>query len=192
MADAANLDILDYAILKTLADEGRPLWKSRLHHSVTEEYDGFPDATNDVSVQTIGRRIDRLASEGYTENVIVDPDDISRNLVIAYTLTDEGEDALKEKQKTLLKQIVKHNIFPEDDDPGLSKEGLLSIMQDYFDFSDEVREQFAEFEYTEIVTFLTIRYARKKTVDVLDEGHLSDYSDILKDHNDLLHALGLE
>ncbi len=192
MSDVTDLDMLDYALLKVMADEGKPLWKKRVHEHITERYGDFPQTTPNVSVQTIGRRVDRLASKGLAENLIIEPDNLNRNMVIAYTLTDDGEDALRRKQEMLLKQVIRHNIFPEDEDPHLSKTALIEVMQDFYEFEDTVKDQFTQYAYEEIITFLTIRYARKNTVDVLDDGHLSKYNDLLDEHNNLLDALGLQ
>lgn len=77
-----SIDLLDLQILAILRDD--PLWKKRIAHQI-----------NNVSVQTIGRRVDALHDKGLLESCIIAPDDIKRDLIIAFETTETGRAALQ-------------------------------------------------------------------------------------------------
>lgn len=191
MASLDNLDTLDYAVLKTVCDHESPVWKTKVYNYITENEKDFP-VLDSISQQTIGRRMDRLLSEEYLTNEIVEPDSVPRGMLIAYDVTEDGREALQEKRRALLKRAVKHSIFPEEEGSGLDKHSLITLMQDEYEFGDDRKEQFQDYDYTELVTFLTIRYARKNATDTLDSGHMDKYEQVLDDHPELLEALGLD
>lgn len=78
-----QLDRVDLALLTLLADD--PLWKSEAHAQLLTL-----DRVDTVSVQTVGRRIDRLHQEDYLATKIVTPEDLDRDLMIAFQTTAEG------------------------------------------------------------------------------------------------------
>lgn len=99
------VDKVDYAILTVLEDTDSPLWKKRIHTAMTEQEDKLPGHP-DVSTQTIGRRVDTLHDNALIQSSIVSPEDLKRDLIIAYTLTAEGEAALKEKREQLMEDCA--------------------------------------------------------------------------------------
>lgn len=87
-----RIDILDYAILETVAE---PLWKTRIHAELADR-DDFP--VDDIPApQTISRRVDSLATDGYVTTTIVAPDGSDRELLIGYMRTQAGDEAVAEK-----------------------------------------------------------------------------------------------
>lgn len=185
-----EFDNLDYAILKAVHDAETPQWKTAVHDYLDTHEARLP-ITNNVSAQTIGRRVDRLMYEGYLENNIISPEELNRELIIAYEPTEKGRAAIEEKREELLRGQIKQNIFPEEDGEPLSAEKLVALMQDEYGFSDAQRDAFAEYDRDEIIAFLTIRYAQKNAVNVLDEGHVKEYKEQLIQHNGLAEAIGI-
>lgn len=77
-----TLTIIDLQILAELRDD--PLWKKRIAHQI-----------DNVSIQTIGRRVDALRDKGLLDSCIIAPDDIKRDLIIAFETTEQGRAALQ-------------------------------------------------------------------------------------------------
>ncbi|QLG61953.1 hypothetical protein [Halorarum salinum] len=79
-----QLDELDLELLCLL--DAEPLWKTKAY-----------DRLGKRSVQTIGRRITQLQERGLVKTHILSPDDIDRDLIIAYTPTDAGDTLLDQE-----------------------------------------------------------------------------------------------
>lgn len=103
--DAESIDRVDLTILMVLEDAGEPLWKKSVHRYLAE-FAAVPDRISDVSVQTVGRRIDRLHENGLLAPSIVTPEDINRDLIIAYQITETGRTVLQRKREDILRQHV--------------------------------------------------------------------------------------
>jgi len=87
-ADSPNLSKTDLHILVILADQ--TLWKKRIHKTLQEH--GTDDTA--VSVQTVGRYVDRLRENDLLDIRLVNPDNVSRSVIAAYTTTEKGDRAL--------------------------------------------------------------------------------------------------
>lgn len=79
-----QLDAIDLELLCLLADE--PLWKTKAHERLGKR-----------SIQTIGRRINKLQDHGLLTTHILAPDDLNRDLIIAFTTNDAGTALLDEE-----------------------------------------------------------------------------------------------
>ncbi|WP_207587087.1 hypothetical protein [Halomontanus rarus] len=92
-AGAVNLDLLDLAILDTVREQA--LWKKRLYEQLAQraQIDRYL-AT--VSLQTVARRVDKLRENGYLQSCIISPDDLNRDLIIAFRASEAGVTALTE------------------------------------------------------------------------------------------------
>lgn len=96
-----DIDLLDYAILTVITESDDSMWKKAIRNELQERGDALPGDT-DVSVQTIGRRIDALHDNAYIESCIVSPEELRRDLIIAYKLTEDGRIVKREKESKLL------------------------------------------------------------------------------------------
>lgn len=164
-----TIDEVDYAVLKVIQDAGQPLWKKRVHDLIGEREDQLPLLGN-VSVQTVGRRIDSLHNERLLENVIVRPDNIDRDMVIAYELTEDGEDTLTEKRRAYLRDIVRQDIFIDFRDEDLPQGPLLQAMKDEFDLSDASVHRLEErFDSVQLASILALYYLEIETEELLTE-----------------------
>ena len=86
--DELELTKLDLHILTILNDD--PLWKQRVYETLQNH--GHADTA--MSVQTVGRHIDALQEHGYLDLEIICPEDTRRNLLPAFTTTEQGRTAL--------------------------------------------------------------------------------------------------
>ncbi|MDY6769385.1 MAG: hypothetical protein SVU88_00265 [Candidatus Nanohaloarchaea archaeon] len=102
MTRGDDLDRIDLAILTVLRDADEPMWKKDVHRTLRRSA-SFPAAASDISVQTTGRRIDTLNEAGLVEPSIITPEELNRDLIIAYELTGEGKAALAAERRRLLR-----------------------------------------------------------------------------------------
>lgn len=189
--DELDIDNVDYAILKSFYGTNEPLWKKRVYEYLKEQKDYLP-IEDAVSVQTVGRRMDRMKYERYLENVVVSPNDTPRNQIIAYVLTEKGENALETHRDRLLKHALKQHLFPEETKQEMTKPSLIRLMQEQYEFSDDIKDQLMEYERDSIIAFLLIQYAQKEFVDILDHGVLEEHEQLLDNHPNIKDALNIQ
>lgn len=182
MSDESCIDIIDFLILKCLQEHDAPLWKNRIH----EHHDGFGES---ASVQTIGRRVDTLVEEEYLDSCIVSPDDINRDLIIAYKLTEKGRAALRQKRRDMLEEAVCSNLFCDAETLACSKAELVDLICNEFDYPDAVREHLkAEYTEQEIVTVLALDLLNKEATAVFgDTEPVKRFHDVVLDERELSH-----
>lgn len=169
MADA--IDITDYAVLQAVHETGCPLWKKRVYDYIMGHIDRFPGVTS-VSQQTVGRHVDKMQDAGYLETDIVSPDELNRDLVIGYTITDQGVDALAAKRADLLERTIINHMFPDKSNVRIKKGALLEMMTAHFDIPVDVREALSGFTRNQLVTVLMMGYARSEVDQQLAEGDI--------------------
>lgn len=141
-----KIDAVDYIVLKCLHQNGG-CWKKRVYQWTNENIDKLP-VDEQKSVQTIGRRIDKLHDYALVESCILSPDAVNRDMIIGYTLTEEGEEALEAKQNEFLREIVAESskaLMTADDYDGetqvpVDRKPLIALMSDAFDIDEETRE----------------------------------------------------
>lgn len=117
------IDTTDYALLQCIRDAKDPLWKNAVHSRLLERADELP-GVDEVSVQTVGRRIDTLHENALITSEIINPDDLRRALIIGYTLTADGAAALRQKQEDLLKEYLSGDREPEQNE----KQFIISLL----------------------------------------------------------------
>lgn len=186
-----DIDGVEYAVLKTFHELHRPLWKQRVHEHIREHRYDMP-IEDDVSLRTVGKKIDRLKYEEYLEQTIASPDDTNRDQIIAYTLTDDGEHAMVAHRINLLRQVLLNHLFPQNVDNKTSKKAIISLMQDQYGFDDDVRDALFDHSREDIIAFLLIRYTQKEAVDILDHGQLEQYHDILDERPTIKQGLDIQ
>lgn len=125
-----TIDNIDFSILQCVNDSERPLWKKKIYEYM-EEYREYLPLQRDISAQTVGRRVDELADEGYLASVITSSEDVNRHMIIGYTDTEKGVKVLEDKRETLLKDIVFRELFSDDSFP-IEKEALITLIEDEF------------------------------------------------------------
>lgn len=129
------IDTIDYGILKCLHDTDTPLWKKRIYQELDDRHAVLP-FDDQVSLQTVGRRVDNMHEEGYLENRIVSPQDVPRDLIIGYMPTDAGVTAMRAKQNDLLRQAVRDEVFDDVERPEMSRTVLAEMISNALGISD--------------------------------------------------------
>lgn len=188
-APCMKIDETDFAILKSVKDLDRPLWKNKIHERITENYDRLP-LIDSVSVQTVGRRVDALTEEEYLESVIISPEEIKRDLIIAFKLTEQGVEAVEQKAEQYLQETVQAEVFSDEDKPRIGKKAMLELMQEKFGIEEGNKEQLdTEYSRDELLTLLVIYYVRNEIVDAFTNKNVEELLDMVKVDGDLSEAL---
>lgn len=182
MSDEHCIDIIDFLIMKCLREHDAPLWKNRIH----EHHNGFGES---ASVQTIGRRVDALVEDEHLDSCIVSPDDINRDLIIAYKLTENGRAAFQQKRRDMLEEAVCSNLFCDKETLEYSKAELVDLICNEFNYPDAVREHLeAEYTETEIVTVLALDLLNKEAIEVFGDAEpVKRFHDVVLEERELTH-----
>jgi DNA-binding MarR family transcriptional regulator len=183
-ADAPDIDNVDFAIMTLINNADRPLWKNRIHKRLHDRQDRLP-ITSGVSVQTVGRRVDSLQEDGHLETVIASPDDLKRDLIIAFSLTDSGETALHQKREAILKQLINDTIFRDDKHTDIGKDALTALMNDHFCGDDRPELAADDHEERELLAILTLYYAEQEALDIFGTEDKQELYETVTE-NDLL------
>lgn len=138
-----TIDAVDYAILKCL-DENGGCWKKRAHEWITAHMDELPNMS-EKSLQTIGRRIDELHAAGEVESCILSPDAVDRDMIIGYTLTEQGEETLAARRSKFLRDYVvkaREGLLTEEQtEMSVERAAVIALMTDEFDIDEETRTE---------------------------------------------------
>lgn len=158
-----DLDRTDFLILKQIYDADQPPWKNRIH----EQQSGL--FTEPVSVQTVGRRVDALQEDDYLESCITSPDEIKRDLIIAFKLTDKGEDALIKKRRELLLKEVRTEIFQHETvEDRMNREATVELACSEFGL-DEASHPFDQCSQEELLTVLLLYFVQNDVFDLFSD-----------------------
>ncbi len=184
-----RIDDTDFAILKCIRDLDRPLWKNKIHECIKNRFEELPLGST-VSVQTVGRRVDDLTDNGYLESCIISPDEIKRDLIIAFKLTDQGRDAVEEKTEEYLQRVVQAEMFPVNEDISAEKPAVIELIKDRFELDGDTVEMLSD-EYTrpELVTLITLYYVKREISDVFTEDTVDKFVDLADSNEKLSNAL---
>lgn len=169
-----EIDAVDYSILACVDRHGKA-WKKKAHACITENQKKFPGNT-DISLQTVGRRMDDLHEEGLLETRIISPDGMNRDLMIGYVLTDNGYEAMTAQRERFLKEMVMDAseamlYADKDTDFSISREALIELMCAELDIDDTAREDIVEqSSMKELTAVLMEYYFRKNAARSLDEA----------------------
>lgn len=160
----ASLDTVDYAVLTAVAAHDGA-WKKRVHDWLHAHSDEMPDVAP-VSMQTVGRRIDRLYRDDLLATEIISSDAVNRDLIIAYALTNAGREAQAAKRHELLRHAVQQAsdvLHPvPDSDPGrIQRDALLALLCDEFNIMGRTRDRLEYCSTQELLTLLAIHYLRQ-------------------------------
>jgi len=184
-----DIDTVDYAILKIIGDHDQPLWKNRIHKRLTGCLEELP-GVDSVSVQTVGRRVDRLRDAELLSSCIISPEAIKRDLIIAFKLTDSGADAIEQKQEEFLRETVKQQVFDQNG-AALSKPVISELIRNHFDLNPEIKQTLLE-EYTsdELATFLTLYYVKRQVADVFSDESAEKLAELAEHSEEVEAAFG--
>lgn len=139
-----EIDTLDYAVLRCLQDANNALWKKRIYERVNAAAEDIPDISS-VATQTIGRRVDNLHDEDLVTSCIVKSEELNRDLVIGYKVTEKGSEARKKHRRYLLQRYVKQaEDLVKDSALDEQKDIILSLLAREMDMPEELMEEVTE------------------------------------------------
>lgn len=183
---AEEIDAVDFSILTCIGTEEGPLWKNKIHECIEARADELP-IPEPVSVQTVGRRVDRLNQDGYLDNAIVSPESLKRDLIIAFDLTEKGETAIRSMRTTLLRDAARREIFAAERVEGLSKAALIRLMQEEFGLDDDICQRMeADYSRDELVMLLGMHFAEQQATDIFDDDKLRALRDTMADQETII------
>lgn len=137
---------------------------------------------DEVSLQTVGRRVDSLSEEEYLENKIVSPQDVPRDLIIGYALTEKGHDAMETKRGEILEDILQYELFSDTDEPsGIKTEALATLIADEFGLDNPVPNTVQHYSRNELLAFLGSYLLQKKTAEGFGEKDMERFQNILNE-----------
>lgn len=174
-----DIDDTDYALLAAIADAEKPLWKKRLHNRLQNRSPPLPGNT-DLSLQSVGRRVNLLHERGLVDTEIVHPPNIAQNLIIGYTLTDNGRQVLKEKRSDIIGSYARWT--SQDMASFGDRETLLQLLQDELKLSEEEHEILQSCEMDELLVFTLLYHTRRLVNSTLNEQTAAAFYDILERH----------
>lgn len=158
MRQEAGMDTTNYVILDMMTE---PRWKSRIHSVMQDAEDQPSDDT--PSIQTIGRRVDKLHEEGLLSTCILSPDNVDRDLIIGYRRTTKGEDAHDEKRGTMLQEVAHTTTNVAcGQQRTMSPAALIKLIADEFDLDAAAKTRMEEeYEEQELLSLLTLHFAQE-------------------------------
>ncbi len=171
-----DIDRIDLTLLMALDEAGRPLWKKSVHRCL-QELSGIPAELSEISVQTVGRRVDALHEGGYLAPNIVTPEDINRDLIIAYEPTADGREALAQKREEILRE---HVSTPKPvHAPAESESAYVArLFADELGLGGEGRAMLASYTDAELAALIASYYLQRDLDDALAEHHLENLAEI--------------
>ncbi len=185
---AAEIDTTGFTVLFTVQQHESPPWKNKLHGWIVDNADRLP-LSDGVSVQTVGRRVDDLVQRNFHETVIISPNDIKRDLIIAFRLTENGEAAITAKRETLLKQAVRQHMFNDETETRLHKNAVITLLLHKFGWDEHLRSNLENrYSIEEIATFLAMTYIDEEATNLLGND-VQQFRDVLSRYNDMADTL---
>lgn len=172
------IDDVDYTILKCLHDAGESFWKKRIYQEIEEKHEFLP-LTDPVSLQTVGRHVDELQAKGYLENRIVSSDEVPRDLIIGYTITEEGEKIIRTKRETLLRELVSKELFSDDEAPSVGQKALAELANNEFGLYDHTVETADHYGRDELLVLLGTYFLQKKASQTFGEADVQRFRDVI-------------
>lgn len=122
--DAIN--VTDHDILRCLSHSG-PLWKMEITRRVNARRaeETVLDVRDSITKQAVSKRVDRLHELEYVGTAIIAVDDVegadvavNRDLIIGYTLTEKGVDALKRATRHIIASVLRTGMVTGSVPPG--------------------------------------------------------------------------
>lgn len=178
-----KIDEIDFSILRSVQTSREPLWKKQVHREMKQ--DRCLENLNDTSVQTVGRRIDELHERGFLDPCIVNPDEINRDLMIAYELTDKGERALKDKRDNILRErAASYTLGPETEAPYCTTT-VKELMKREMEISEEALDNLKDHSPDSLDLILTSYYLREGLQQVFGGDDLENIEPLSDEENPL-------
>lgn len=164
-----DIDEVDFSILKVLAESDSPMWKTKIHRKLVEEDGGLPHA-RDISVQTVGRRVDDLLERELVESCIISPQEINRDLIIAFKPSEDGVQELENEREELLREYISVDALETGSYP--DEEILADLAVDELGADPAVSDSLQGCDTEGMWTLLSLHYLKEDMRELVDEEHL--------------------
>lgn len=178
-----SIDTVAFTILRCIQEHGKPLWKNRIYECQADVW------SEKVSVQTVGRRVDQLRDDGYLESCIIAPDDIKRDLIIAFKLTDKGREAVQQKRRDLLRQQLHHDIFGVEKGDRLENDMFRRLLREEFELSQENEAILDEHSRDELLALLVLYFVGDEIGNILSTEQIDEFVQHAQQHDELVDSL---
>lgn len=164
--------------MRCLYDADQPLWKNRIHEQYEERFD------DTLSVQTIGRRVDSMHDAGLVESCILSPDNVNRDLIIGYMLTDTGRDALARERRDILLDAAQPTLFratsTDTEERPISKTELVDLLCDEFQLDGDTGTRLEqEYSWDELTVLAIVYLVKHRAINVFTDTDLEQVADII-------------
>ncbi len=169
-----DIDDVDFSILNVIASHGAPMWKKKIHRNLPEG--GLPNV-QDISVQTVGRRVDDLHDRGYLESCIISPREINRDLIIAFKVTGDGHEVRTAKRSRLLRDHASRLVSGGTDGGG-DVATIARLMEDELDLDPETTERLHGCDPDHLLTLLLLHYTRDAVEQRIDTDQVDQLADL--------------
>lgn len=98
-----NFERKQFSVLKILEKAEKPIWKKEIHRRIGEELDCLP-VEKRFSVQTVGRRVNRMKEENLVKALHINDDEVNRPLIEGFFPTEKGRKVIRAQREHYLKQ----------------------------------------------------------------------------------------
>lgn len=185
-----EIDDIDFSILKALNSSHRPLWKKQVHRLIVDDGQGVADV-DEVSVQTVGRRIDRLHENSLLEPCIIHPENINRDLIIAYKPTEKGENVLEEKRDEILRECASCTVLGDPASPDYECDTLAELAQRELGVAEETADRILECDPDCLQAVISYHYSKEALLESVNEEAIDRLAEIAQDDEELEEAFTL-
>lgn len=182
-----EIDDTDYALLVAIADAEKPLWKKRIRTQL-QNHDLPLPGNIELSLQSIGRRINALHDRGLVDTKIVEPSNISQNMIIGYTLTEKGRHVLNTKRGDILGMYADWR--GQDTSAFDDRETLLQILNEELELTSEEYEMLQDKDMEVLRVFTRLYHACNLASSTLDEQTATAFRNIIRRRQE--HSKGEE
>jgi hypothetical protein len=171
-----TIDKRDFDILYTVYTQEGPLWKKKIHDKIDTS----------ITLQTVGRRVDRLRDADYLDPCIVSPKNIRRDYIIGFQLTEKGGEEIIEKRRELLEETALQaygDLFGfevGDASEGLERGRLIDLITDEYDLADGSVERLNDLDAEELRMFVCILEGKAKMNERFDDEPFRKYSSLVE------------
>ncbi len=172
-----KIDDKDFAILKILESSGSPLWKKEIHRRLDKNIENIP-LESTFSVQTVGRRVDRMVNEGILESFYIKTDEVNRMLIKSFYPTEMGLDKLVDKREKFMEKWLKGTLL-EDKTRDFEEQVLNEVFANLYSVPKKICCKYSR-DYMKKMFFLD--YYRNFSYIMADEK-FHEFSEKIFQHN---------
>ncbi len=181
------IDNIDYSILKCMEITDTAIWKKRVH-TLLREYHTILPVPEQISLQTVSRHIDQMHNQQLLSSSIINPDGVSRSMIIGYRITGRGRNVMNSKRKDLLKCIVGRELFSAKNQLHIDKNALAEMINDEFGLHGYTEKTVNHYSRKELLILLGFYFMAQDATDVFGEKERQKYREIIREQKEISAA----